>query len=206
MSAFHDVVLPLRWSLGASGGPERLTEVVELASGAERRFSRLANSRRRYDIGGAIQTPADAHALIGFFEARRGRLHSFRLRDRLDHSSGPPGQAPTASDQTLGAGDGQRTRFALTKAYGDYLRPIRAVVAGSLLVQVGTAVVAGASVAQGPLGLDLVLPSPPPTGSAVSAGFVFDTIVRFGTDRLDLVVDNIGAVRVGSVPLIEVIP
>ena len=46
MSAFHDVLFPLSVGLGARGGPERLTEIVELACGHEERNSPWAHSRR----------------------------------------------------------------------------------------------------------------------------------------------------------------
>ena len=44
--AFHAVRFPAGISLGASGGPERRTEIVVLGSGAEERNSRWADSKR----------------------------------------------------------------------------------------------------------------------------------------------------------------
>ncbi len=49
--SFHEIRFPLDVSLGASGGPERRTEVVTLASGHEERNARWADSRRRYNAG-----------------------------------------------------------------------------------------------------------------------------------------------------------
>jgi len=83
MSAFHEVSLPLALAIGASGGPERMTDVVRLASGAESRNARWAGSRRRWEVGGAAVRADVAHDLIAFFEARRGRVHGFRFRDPL---------------------------------------------------------------------------------------------------------------------------
>ena len=47
--AFHEVRFPDDISRGARGGPERRTQVVELASGDEERNASWADSRRRYD-------------------------------------------------------------------------------------------------------------------------------------------------------------
>ena len=49
--AFDDVRFPTAISRGASGGPERRTDVVTTASGREERNSRWAHSRRRYNVG-----------------------------------------------------------------------------------------------------------------------------------------------------------
>ena len=54
--AFHEVRFPDAISRGARGGPERRTQVVELASGDEERNASWANSRRRYDV--SLRHPA----------------------------------------------------------------------------------------------------------------------------------------------------
>ena len=95
MPAFHEVTFPLDIALGASGGPERRTDVVLLGSGAEERNARWAHSRRRYDAGYGVKSLAGLQAVVAFFEERRGRLHGFRFRDRLDHASAQPGAAPS---------------------------------------------------------------------------------------------------------------
>jgi uncharacterized protein (TIGR02217 family) len=79
--AFHEVRFPTRISLGASGGPERRTEIVVLGSGGEERNSRWADSKRSYNAGYGIKSVDDLHAVIAFFEERRGRLHGFRWKD-----------------------------------------------------------------------------------------------------------------------------
>ncbi|MFD0934432.1 TIGR02217 family protein, partial [Methylobacterium trifolii] len=117
-SDFHEVRFPLDVSLRGSAGPSRLTEVVTLASGREHRNSRWADSRRRYDAGFGIRTLDALHAVVSFFEERRGRLYGFRYRDRVDFRSGPPGRAIGPGDQPLGLGDGTRTAFPLAKTYG----------------------------------------------------------------------------------------
>src|SRR5919206_1478289 len=101
---FHEVRFPLDVSLGSRGGPQRRTDIVTLASGREHRNARLAHSRRHYDAGLGVRTLDALHAVVAFFEERRGRLYGFRFRDRVDWRSGPPSQALAATDQLIGTG------------------------------------------------------------------------------------------------------
>lgn len=200
--AFHEVRLPARLAFGSSGGVERRTEVVQLASGFERRSTPWAGSRRRYLIGAGVRALADLAELTAFFEARRGRLFGFRFRDFADFRSCAPNAQPMPLDQALGEGDGVRTRFSLVKAYGDYLRPIAKPVAGT--VRAAVAGVETTAFTADPATGEVVFDAPPPDGATVTAGFEFDTPVRFDTDRLDLTLESFDAGRLVAVPLIEV--
>ena len=79
--AFHEVRFPDNISRGARGGPERRTQIVEMASGDEERNGSWADSRRRYDASYGIRKADDLAAVTAFFEARRGRLYGFRWKD-----------------------------------------------------------------------------------------------------------------------------
>ena len=209
MSAFHEVLLPLPFALGASGGPERRVDIVTLGSGREARNTPWAHGRRRYDIGGAARTLDELHALIAFFEARRGRLHGFRFRDFLDWKSCPPQQTPSALDQTIGVGDGAARLFALVKTYGGgesaYVRPIAKPIGDSVLIAVnGVALSPSAFDVDTTTGI-VTLDVAPAASATISAGFLFDTPVRFDIERLDLGLDGFGAGRAASVPLIEIL-
>ena len=57
--AFHEVRLPARLAFGSTGGIERRTEVVTLASGFERRATPWAHGRRRYLIGAGVRSLDD---------------------------------------------------------------------------------------------------------------------------------------------------
>lgn len=208
MEAFTDTLFPARLAFGSTGGVERRTEVVTLASGWERRNTPWAHGRRRWLVGQAIRTLAEAQELIAFFEARRGRLQGFRFRDFADFSSAQPGAEPTPLDQPLGVGDGARTAWPLVKRYGEgagaYLRPIAKPVAGSV-----RAAVAGVERTGPALSVDaatglVTFAAAPPVGAAVTAGFLFDTPVRFDADRIDLTLEGFDAGRVAATPLIEV--
>ena len=202
LAQFHEVSLPMPLALAASGGPERRVEVVPLAGGGEARNAVWAGSRRRWDVGSAVTDFTTLQALIAFFEARGGRLHGFRFRDRLDDRSGPPGASVTPLDQLIGTGDGETASFSLVKAYGDWQRRIWKPVAGSVRIAVdGTEVAAGVDTGTGLV----TLAEAPADGRGGDGGFVFDCPVRFDTDRLDVNLEAFGAGRVIRVSLVELI-
>lgn len=208
MSAFHEVSLPLPFALGASGGPERRVDIVALGSGAEARNTPWAHGRRRYDVGGAVRTLDELHALIVFFEARRGKLHGFRFRDPFDFKSCAPSQIVSATDQVLGEGDGVRTVFPLMKTYGDgeaaYARPIAKPIAGSVQVAIDGDVCDSEDFAVDVATGEVSFTEAPAEGAALTAGFQFETPVRFDIDRLDFSLDGFGAGRAIAVPLVEI--
>lgn len=202
LANFHEVSFPVPLALAASGGPERRTEVVTLASGVEARNAIWAGSRRRWDVGSAVTRIEMLQAVVSFFESRGGRLNGFRFRDALDDRSGAPGAAVSAADQVIGTGDGARAAFQLVKAYGDYSRRILKPVAGSVVVAVdGVGVAASVDAATG----IVTLGATPAEGAVVTAGYRFDCPVRFDTDRLDVNLEAFGAGRVLSIPLIELV-
>lgn len=207
--AFHEVRLPARLAFGSTGGVERRTEVVTLGSGYERRSSPWAMGRRRYLIGANLRSLADMAALTAFFEARRGRLYGFRFRDFADYASCGPGGTPGPLDQTLGEGDGARTVFRLVKRYGDdggepVERPITKPVEGSVRVAIGGVKLASGAFAVDATTGEVTLEEVPAEGVAVTAGFLFDTPVRFDADRLEVTLESFDAGRMAAVPLIEV--
>ncbi|MFT3726323.1 MAG: DUF2460 domain-containing protein [Terricaulis sp.] len=209
MSGFHEVALPMPFALGASGGPERRVDIVALASGREVRNTPWAKGRRRYDVGGAVLTLDDLHTLIAFFEARRGKLYGFRFRDPFDCKSCAPSAAPGPLDQSISAGDGVATTFQLRKTYGAgdaaYARTIAKPVDGSVVVAVNGVQMSGGVHVDASTGVVSFDVAPEP-GAVISAGFAFDTPVRFDIDALDVSMDAFGAGRALSVRLIEIQP
>ncbi len=212
-STFHEVLFPLDIALKSAGGPERRTEIVALGSGREERNARWAHSRRRYDAGYGVKTLDALSAVVAFFEERRGRLHGFRWRDRLDHSSAAPGVALSAIDQVVGTGDGETSAFQLVKAYGGayapYARPIAKPVPGSVQVAVdGNEVEEGTDfTCDTTTGIVAFLDGHIPTeGLAVTAGFLFDVPVRFDTDYLEVDLSAFAAGAIPKIPLAEIKP
>lgn len=208
IAPFAEVSFPARLAFGSTGGVERRTEVVTLASGFERRATPWAQGRRRWLVGGGVRKLADATELLAFFEARRGRLQGFRYRDFADFSSAAPGADPAATDQPVGVGDGATTVFALAKLYGDgadaALRPIAKPVAGTVRVAVSGVELPGTGFAVDTTTGRVTLAVAPTPGASVTAGFEFDTPVRFDAERIDVTLEGFDAGRVSATGLVEV--
>lgn len=205
--AFHEIRFPTNIAFGATGGPERRTEIVTLGSGAEERNSPWAHSRRRYNAGLGLRSLDDVHELIGFFEARHGRLYGFRWKDRADFKSCAPGADAAATDQRIGTGDGATQTFQLVKTYssGDitYERPIVKPVTGSVAVAMnGTALAEAAFSVDATRGIVSFVVAPG-AGAVVTAGFEFDVPVRFDTDFLEINLAAFEAGSIASVPVVE---
>lgn len=206
--AFHEIRFPAGISLGATGGPERRTEIVVLGSGAEERNSRWADSKRSYNAGYGIKAVADLHAVIAFFEERRGRLHGFRWKDWSDYKSCAPNGTMGPLDQAIGTGDGVNAVFQLAKTYGSafapWTRDIKKPVAGSVALAVGGVTAAGSHYAVSTTtGLVTFAGGHiPANGASVTAGFEFDVPARFDTDRLEI---NLALIEAGSIPNIPIV-
>lgn len=206
---FHDVRFPAAISLGATGGPERRTDVVVLGSGFEERNSRWADSRRSWNAGYGIKSLDELHAVIAFFEERRGRLYGFRWRDHADWKSCAPGGAPSNTDQVIGTGNGAELVFQLAKVYGStfapWTREIKKPLAGSISLAVdGVAKTEGTDFTVAAATGRVTFTVAPANGVLVTAGFAFDVPVRFDTDRLELSLSGFRHGAIPNIPIVEI--
>ncbi len=205
--AFHEIRFPDNISRGARGGPERRTQVVELASGDEERNASWANSRRRYDVAYGIRRADDLAAVVAFFEARNGRLFGFRTKDWADYKSSLPSQAITPTDQKIGIGNGSLRTFQLAKRYTSgaqtWVRTIAKPVAGTVRVALGVVEQMSGWTLDTTTGA-VTFAAAPGNGVIVQAGFEFDVPVRFDTDTLDVTLDIERLGSITSIPLLEI--
>ena len=205
--AFHEIRFPDNISRGARGGPERRTQVVELASGDEERNASWANSRRRYDVAYGIRRADDLAAVVAFFEARNGRLYGFRYKDWADYKSSLPSLAITATDQQIGTGTGSLQTFQLAKRYTSgaqaWTRTIAKPVAGTVLLALNGVEQMSGWTMDATTGV-VIFAAAPGAGVAVTAGFEFDVPVRFDTDMLDVTLDIERLGSITSIPLLEI--
>jgi len=205
--AFHEIRFPDNISRGARGGPERRTQIVELASGDEERNASWANSRRRYDAAYGVRRADDLAAVVAFFEARDGRLYGFRWKDWGDYKSCPPSAAISPADEEIGTGDGTTTTFQLRKLYASgaqtWTRAIAKPAAGTVRITLdGVEQMTGWSV-DTTTGV-ITFGTAPAAGVTVTAGFAFDVPVRFDTDTLDVTLDLERLGSITSIPLLEI--
>lgn len=206
MQGFHDVLFPERIGFGSSAGPRFHTEVVETASGRERRNQLWADGRAEYDISTGLRSRADLAELLAFFRARQGRAFGFRFRDWLDNSSAAsPDDPVTPFDQTIGTGDGATISFPLTKTYGTppdaQVRRITRPVAGSVRIAIDGVEQTGGWSLDPARGI-VTFTTPPAAGSTITAGFLFDVPVRFAEDSLEI---SLEAFEAGAIPAIRLV-
>jgi len=209
MTNFHDVQFPARLAFGASGGPQRRTDILQLANGREVRNTTQYHSRRQYNASTSIKTREDAVEINAFFELRRGQLYGFRFRDLLEYSSANGDETIQATDQNLGNGDGQRRRFQLMKTYSDdvqhYQRIITKPIAETVIIALNGQLIAASDFTVNGLTGVVELNAPPAANVVITAGFEFDVPVRFDTDRLDIAYEDFGALQISDIPLVEVL-
>ena len=205
--AFHEIRFPDNISRGARGGPERRTQIVELASGDEERNASWANSRRRYDVAYGIRRADDLAAVVAFFEARNGRLYGFRYKDWADYKSSIPSAAISATNQSIGTGTGAATQFQLVKRYTSgaqtWTRAITKPVAGTVMVALNGTLQGSGWTVDTATGI-VTFTTAPGLGITVAAGFEFDVPVRFDTDMLDVTLDIERLGSITSIPLLEI--
>ena len=205
--AFHEVRFPDNISRGARGGPERRTQIVELASGDEERNASWANSRRRYDVAYGIRRADDLAVVVAFFEARNGRLHGFRYKDWADYKSALPSQAITATDLQIGTGTGSQQTFQLAKRYASggqtWVRTIAKPVAGTVRIALGMVEQMSGWTVDTTTGV-VTFTAAPAGGVIVRAGFEFDVPVRFDSDTLDVTLDFERLGSITAIPLLEI--
>ena len=196
--AFHDIRFPLEIERGATGGPTYSTAVVATTGGHERRQGNWSAPRYRWNVGTGLKTEAGYIALLGFFHARMGRLHSFRFRDWSDY---------TAVAEPLGTGDGVDTTFQLVKRYTSgaytYDRIISKPVVGTVKVFADTVEQTNGWTVNTSTGI-VTFSSAPALNVALTASFEFDVPVRFEEDEFRLSLEDVDIGQGVEINIIEV--
>lgn len=200
-------------AVGTGGGPTTKVEIVESDSGYEFRNLVWSQPRRTYDVAGGIMDQEEYNLLMHFFLACNGPATAFRFQDPNDYTSTKIGIDPdnfpvSATDQIIAVGDMSRTKFQLVKNYSassdsafSHVRVIKKPRFGTVRIAVqGAELTSGWSV---DYTTGIITFQNPPAFEQITAGFLFDTPVRFVDEsiRYTFTDFNLGDAQV---PLIEV--
>ena len=205
--AFHNVTLPNEFQYGSQSGAGFSTIVQQTASGHETRVARQAQAVHRLTLRTELRTAQSAKILKGFALARRGSLHSFKIKDWSDYTTALDGEsAATAVDQIIGSGDGTTTTFQLVKNYTEggenfYIRTITLPVSNTVVAAVDGMVTTSFTVSGTG---QIVFAFPPANGTVISAGCEFDVPVRFTLDVDRWMRLQADAYNVWSLPSLDV--
>ena len=111
-------------------------------------------------------------------------------------------------DQAIGTGDGATTAFQLMKTYisgpASWVRKIAKPVDGTVRVAVAGVEQTSGIIIDATTGL-VTFASAPAAGAAITAGYEFDTPVRFDTDALSINLASFAAGEIPSIPIVEVL-
>lgn len=181
--AFLDVELDICPAYGWQGGPEFNTRVVSLRNSHERRNANAGIGRHRFVLPFLnISEASYLQKIHAMFNATRGRLHSFKVKDWTDHAvtneplgEAPPGSGPVQLVKTYTAGT------------ETYVRTITKPVAGAVVYENGTPKAGTLDTLTG-----IFTPTDPWVASATLTWTgEFRVPVRFNTDALTSSIDNV---------------
>ncbi len=210
---FHDVTLPEGFEYRSGAGAGFATIVQSTASGHEWRIATQSQARHRLSLNILNWTKEEAKTLKAFALARRGALHSFKVKDFSDYTSHEDGEsAPGSEDQFIGTGDGETVTFQLVKRYeadgpSEYTRTITLPVTGTVLVALDGEEVPDADYTVNGQG-QIVFDTAPEEGAEITAGFQFYINARFSLDVdkwLRLSAEAFDVWNVGMVDVVEVL-
>lgn len=193
------------------------TILVEVDSGYENASRRWQHPLWEFLLPEAVRTQAVFEAVLAHWLVMGGSAHIWPFRDPLDFASAAlaaPNTAPALArtDQAIGTTDGTTSTFQLAKSYTrgatTYARRIELPVAATVVVGLNGADPASLDP---PLAFEVSRPggvvafsAAPPSGLAVTAGFLFDVPVRFEDDRTFAgIARTYGAGGFADIPLVE---
>jgi Uncharacterized conserved protein len=175
--------------------PRWSTDLMQVDSGAEAANQRWENVLHRFHLPDVVREMETFNAIRDHWLVMRGPFHIWPFRDPLDFASVAlvlPNTVPTisAADQVLGVADGFESNFQLVKLYSrgaqSYSRKIELPVLASVLLQ-GSQAGSPTIVSLPPYSVSrpggvVTFDYPPPAGTTISGGFLFDVPVRFESD------------------------
>jgi uncharacterized protein (TIGR02217 family) len=200
MAHLNTVNFPDGLAVGASYGPEFLTEVVQSQSGREKRNRIRRNALCVGDVAHAPRLADDFPELLKFFRAVNGRLNSFRFKDWTDYQcSLAEGAATQLTTTTV-----QLVKLYVTGSLQE-ARDIQQPIADGFVLKISgvTKTITTDFTLDTATGIVTSL-----IGAITAADITwsgeFDNAVRFDTDRMATSVDGYNVFTWGGIPIKEV--
>lgn len=165
-------------AFGFKGGPRFSTDKVVAVNQKERRFQNVSKVRHYYSWSQRNRDASLIAALRAFWYGVRGDFYSWLLKDWTDFQ---------LVDEEIGVGDGSDLTFQITKTYGDYVRVIRYLKSGTLVVKVdGIVKTLTTHYTVSDTGLiTFTMGNAPPDGDSVTVDGEFYVLVRFDGDAFE---------------------
>lgn len=174
-------LFPTRLSFGVQVGAVTSVDIVELASGHEKRNARLSKPKANYLLPGTTRPVDEARGLLNFFHQQGGPLKPFLFDDPFDSSTASTGAPVTHLDVNIGVGDGINKLFDFVSLAG---RNIRFPLIETLVVAVdGIALNANTFTIENHR---LSLVQAPLSGAVVSFGCRYQVLVRFVDSEISI--------------------
>jgi uncharacterized protein (TIGR02217 family) len=179
---FVEEQFPTDISRGAKGGPAFKTTVTMTGGQSEQRIAHWSDPIRSWDVSMGARSAAQAKVLVSFFLAVMGKATGFRFKDWQDY------EIETASNATLLTA----TTFQIVKRYTfgavTKTRSIKKPVTGTVRVWNGGVEVLAGWTVDTTTGIITFAVAP---GYTPSVTCEFDVPVRFDTDEMELVQEDI---------------
>jgi len=209
--AFPTYRLPPDVETGMVGGPTYMNVIQEAISGQEQRVRVWARCRGEWDIGYTIldtaETAGTFRAVVALFRAHFANLYPFPFKDWGDYQ---------LTDEIIGIGDGSDTTFQIIKVYDPsrillatpgsrtYVREIYLPRSGLVVKVNGVTKTIATDYTIGSTGI-ITFTSAPANTHAITVTGEFDVPVRFNTNKLDLVINELNIAQINSLSIREVI-
>ncbi|WP_341789474.1 TIGR02217 family protein [Rickettsia endosymbiont of Polydrusus tereticollis] len=193
---FHNIRMPEFIEAFAVGKAEFSTSHALTMSGREVRHLDRINACQKYLIKDCRLSADEFNHFNSFFKARRGSNFAFRFRDYADYK---------VSGEFVAKGDGSQKQFCLSKLYDDpifpYSRTITKPVEDSIVLYINN-VKTDYSVDYNQ-GI-ITLPQALEHEQILTADFIFDVAVRFGSDSFEYAYCSDGSIGLSTIELVEV--
>lgn len=196
MMSFKNIRLPINIEVGATGGAQFKTTIVETVAGFEFRNVEWSKRRGRWTVG-YTDVATDIHKVTEFFHAVRGRACGFRFRDWADYKV----------DNPIADGDGEILEFQAIKAYR-----VDDEFFNRVLTRLDEVEIITLDLNDEPIALTyevdkntgkITFTAPPPIGSQIWLKGTFDVPVRFDNDELPITMISQTYAKIDGLDLVE---